>query len=633
MKTVLKVLVAALVPLQFAMAHIEFESRIPNGDRVPNPCRDGAVWSDDKNPFGFDFKAAGQQWTADLCRKDSDGDGLTNGQELGDPDCVWTVGAAPARMTGLSHPGICPLDSATCKNSWTKCPKAFSCPAMEEPGVTVRNFTVKPTAVPTYEKMHLCQAFELNNTASPVHMIGSRPIMVNKNVIRHMVMYGCSQKPDQALFDSPQQCYMGSYPNCIELINLWGEGNEGECFSRFSGFRVGGEGFQYGMLSLKPAKTNGFINEAGLSIYFTSNLRPHDQGTLTYGELELILPPRRTVVNYNHTCPSVCTRSFHSETRYITAASIYMQSYATKGRLSLWRNGALVQDLVPLHAYEYNVPRVLLFDPPVEYRRGDEIKTECYYSTKGNNHSVLFGYGSNDETCLSFMHYYPNNIHLSPLAKLEFCNSIHGYNPCWNDTGITPHIENGCNITGLITGDGLKPVYMAMWRHQCFVSMGCSAACQEYMSNTLFPSNACFDPKRSLKALEYLYIRYHSPLSHQAKGYMNSMYPILKSCQNQIETLALLDQARLASKPAVNPPAVKSIPPADCNTGKPHEEVLTSKNLLVIIVVCSCLVFALLAAVLLLVVRIRKLRLRDSPTKLRNEQDEAGKEKVYNAYG
>ena len=29
------------------------------------------------------------QWTEALCHMDSDGDGRTNGEELGDPDCVW----------------------------------------------------------------------------------------------------------------------------------------------------------------------------------------------------------------------------------------------------------------------------------------------------------------------------------------------------------------------------------------------------------------------------------------------------------------------------------------------------------------------------------------------------------------
>ena len=37
--------------------------------------------------------------------KDSDGDGKTNGEELGDPECVWQVGQTFSGFQNLSHPG------------------------------------------------------------------------------------------------------------------------------------------------------------------------------------------------------------------------------------------------------------------------------------------------------------------------------------------------------------------------------------------------------------------------------------------------------------------------------------------------------------------------------------------------
>ena len=43
--------------------------------------------------------------TETLCRKDSDGDGKTNGEEVGDPNCVCTMGAVPENIDNLSHPG------------------------------------------------------------------------------------------------------------------------------------------------------------------------------------------------------------------------------------------------------------------------------------------------------------------------------------------------------------------------------------------------------------------------------------------------------------------------------------------------------------------------------------------------
>ncbi|GFS14086.1 temptin precursor [Elysia marginata] len=57
------------------------------------------------NAFGSDFAVAGRKWTEAFCNADSDGDGLSNGQELGDPECVWRVGEKPSRTEDITHPG------------------------------------------------------------------------------------------------------------------------------------------------------------------------------------------------------------------------------------------------------------------------------------------------------------------------------------------------------------------------------------------------------------------------------------------------------------------------------------------------------------------------------------------------
>lgn len=61
-----------------------------------------------RNSFGKDFALAGYTWTKALCQKDSDGDGFTNGQELGDPNCKWRKGQPKPQGKGLriSHPGL-----------------------------------------------------------------------------------------------------------------------------------------------------------------------------------------------------------------------------------------------------------------------------------------------------------------------------------------------------------------------------------------------------------------------------------------------------------------------------------------------------------------------------------------------
>ncbi|CAC5370184.1 unnamed protein product [Mytilus coruscus] len=58
-----------------------------------------------RNHFGLDFKSSGLSWTPELYRKDSDGDGRTNGEEFGDSGCVWKQGNLPSRLTDITHPG------------------------------------------------------------------------------------------------------------------------------------------------------------------------------------------------------------------------------------------------------------------------------------------------------------------------------------------------------------------------------------------------------------------------------------------------------------------------------------------------------------------------------------------------
>jgi hypothetical protein len=123
-----------------------FGTKIPNGELVPCPSSvfgltpdgctpsglclglghwncgglqaDTDVYIDDEgnrilslNPFGEDWRKQGFVWTRELCEMDSDGDGYTNGQELGDPCCTWEQGDISTSLDSIdgffpSHPGM-----------------------------------------------------------------------------------------------------------------------------------------------------------------------------------------------------------------------------------------------------------------------------------------------------------------------------------------------------------------------------------------------------------------------------------------------------------------------------------------------------------------------------------------------
>ncbi|GLE01937.1 hypothetical protein PINS_up010775 [Pythium insidiosum] len=64
--------------------------KIPNGASLPQLLGvDSATGEGQLNAFGVAFQRSRYIWTTALCEEDTDGDGQTNGQELGDPCCSW----------------------------------------------------------------------------------------------------------------------------------------------------------------------------------------------------------------------------------------------------------------------------------------------------------------------------------------------------------------------------------------------------------------------------------------------------------------------------------------------------------------------------------------------------------------
>ncbi|TDH66254.1 hypothetical protein CCR75_007530 [Bremia lactucae] len=92
-------------------ARPEYAQRVPNGLNYLNGVALGHIdpaGGGDLSPFGNDFNRLGEVWSPELCQLDSDNDGQTNGQELGDPCCLWQPDSTlvELRSLNISHPGL-----------------------------------------------------------------------------------------------------------------------------------------------------------------------------------------------------------------------------------------------------------------------------------------------------------------------------------------------------------------------------------------------------------------------------------------------------------------------------------------------------------------------------------------------
>ena len=117
------------------------EARGFRGNMVPNAEAVGAGCNlchvsgggSPRNEFGLDVEALvtanGREvfWTPELAALDSDGDGFTNGQELGDPEGTWQAGDDPpgdaAQVTNPTDPESRPpeaVSTAVRKSAWAR---------------------------------------------------------------------------------------------------------------------------------------------------------------------------------------------------------------------------------------------------------------------------------------------------------------------------------------------------------------------------------------------------------------------------------------------------------------------------------------------------------------------------------
>lgn len=97
-----------------AFAHNSYVADVPNGTVAScTTCHapDGNYSISTLNDFGQDFrtemnngKLAPAVWPY-IAETDSDGDGQSNGQELGDPCGVFGSGSSPSRTSNISMPG------------------------------------------------------------------------------------------------------------------------------------------------------------------------------------------------------------------------------------------------------------------------------------------------------------------------------------------------------------------------------------------------------------------------------------------------------------------------------------------------------------------------------------------------
>ncbi|XP_052764483.1 uncharacterized protein LOC128206211 [Mya arenaria] len=469
-----------------------FRDRIPNGHSVPHPCDSTQMWNGvghetqeggtPRNSFGLDWKANGASWGETICKMDSDGDGRTNGEELGDPGCTWTIGGTPSN-TASSHPGICePLDSQMCagKNNFLDCGnQGFQCEAINQPDVFNISISFAPnTTVPAQETTYMCQVFDLPEvaTSGAYHLIAAVPNIVNPAVAHHMIIRGCIK--DAATTDqhkaAPYQCFMGDQIGCDDIIAIWAVGSTGLCLPDEIGFAVGVGGYTQVSFEIhwdNQLLLDSYVDNSGFTLFLTPNRRANNAGIFMIGQNALQIPPQQQAYSVSGRCSGSCADTIYADnhTEIKIAGAFNHMHYAGSAMLSQVYDpatGALT-DLGRDTTYDFNAPIFYIFDEAVTVSRRHELNVTCTFNTMSRTEVTYSGESTTEEMCYTFLLYYPKEA----LTETQ-CTQSGDYDDCLrqnceeqaSDFGV--RVWTACSLTKCL--DTCKDIAMEAEKHPCY---------------------------------------------------------------------------------------------------------------------------------------------------------------------
>lgn len=386
-----------------------------------------------RNAFGQDFELQGLRWTKDLCEADSDGDGFTNGEELGDPCCVWHEGAImPLWMTEdeweVTHPGFPSSSPSGPINKTEVCKDIVRLESASyfnegEEMITVE-YIINEHEIDSRDTIYNDVLFNFWDNAT-YDVVGIEPIVDNAEMLHHFVMFTCSnltENPGVVLEDEEM------LEMCEEAVYIWAPGTGNFSLPPHVGLRVGKgtnkRGFQLNVHYDNPLLLAGERDASGVRLHMTPTLREEEVGVLWTGSIVGVglIPPGETDVF----SASICQMQIDEEQApggVNVFAYLPHMHYLGRRMWSdhlvdpLFRNGSsgYITDLEELQKIEeLSRDDAWSFDlqkygrmTARKLRDGDYIATTCVFDSTDRDGYTTGGISSFDEMCINYFYYYP----------------------------------------------------------------------------------------------------------------------------------------------------------------------------------------------------------------------------------
>jgi len=434
----------------FVGAFPSYGVHVPNGRRVPCPSgMSGCVQGLEKdvaglvckglghrtcegatlplNPFGEALKSHDFTWTQELCEADSDNDGMTNGEELGDPCCLWAAYSEESNYTKEftpSHPG---LASDTIPNyvrpSCSSTELVEKAPPLGEynPGEERRSvdFFINNYTIPAVKTTFVDFGFNFDDDSHETfHAIWADAIVKTPQYLHHYVVRGCSQKFPDHQVGVPLSVLSPFSSNCGHFFGGWAPGKTILATPNFAG-RLIGKGadivaFKVQVHYDNPGLVAGVVSNDGMRVHYTPTLRNDTISEISIVQItrnpSMIVPPQTNRYFLTRMCrlqvvdrvtmepavANILTVGYHA---HLLGTEMYTELTKTDGNTV-----DLASDRIWHFDDQYNRN---VMTKHFSVQTGDVIQATCVFNSSTRTTPTVFGLDTTDEMCFASLMTWP----------------------------------------------------------------------------------------------------------------------------------------------------------------------------------------------------------------------------------
>lgn len=383
-------------------ARPSYQTLIPNGGNVmvenepwPGVGHERSSGGGPRNVFGIDFDQAGRTWSKELCEKDSDGDGKSNGVELGDPQCIWKEGDTPQFDKGITHPGY---KNAGIVTATDPC-DGFSPP----PNAKSTDLVMDKYSVLAKDTSYIKQAFTFPEEGNVVRI----DILIDQpDVVHHIILYKCSSDVSNK-YGTPAE---GPMP-CEDVVFAWAVGGKDYCFpGDLSVYMSKDEPFLAMEIHYdNPKLASNYVDSSGLRLQYVpgNTLTPATWLWVGARTGDISIPPKQTSYELTAECDlSAYAKAAQGKGEVKLFANVlHGHKLARKIWVTLERPNYKA-DVACNTNYDFDLQEMIAM-PDIPISTGDKLTIHCVYDSSSADSVTVGGDATHEEMCIGLFMFYP----------------------------------------------------------------------------------------------------------------------------------------------------------------------------------------------------------------------------------